>query len=33
MNGWLIIGGWLIASIIIGIIAGRLIDGMGGDDE
>ena len=28
-TAWLIIGGWLIASIIIGIVAGKLIDRMG----
>ena len=33
MNGWLIILGWLIASIIIGIVAGSAIDRMGGGDE
>ena len=32
-NGWAIIGLWLVASIIIGIVAGNLIDGMGDDDD
>ena len=32
MNGWGLILGWLVISIIIGIVAGRLIDRMGGDD-
>ena len=29
VNGWTIIGLWLVASIIIGIVAGRIIDRMG----
>ena len=32
-NGWAIIGLWFVASVIIGLVAGRLIDRMGGDDE
>ena len=33
MNGWAIIIGWLIASVIIGIVVGRAIDLMGDDDD
>ena len=32
-NGWAIIGLWLVASVIIGLVAGRLIDRVGGGDE
>ena len=31
-NGWAIIGLWLVASVIIGLVAGKLIDRMGGDE-
>ena len=30
---WSIIGAWLLASIIIGIVVGRAIDMMGGEDD
>ena len=33
MNGWAIIIGWLIASVIIGIVVSRAIDLMGDDDD
>ena len=32
-NGWTIIGLWLVASIIIGIVAGNLIDRFGDGDD
>ena len=32
-NGWAIIGLWFVASVIIGLVAGRLIDRMGDGDE
>ena len=32
-NAWAIIGFWFVASVIIGIVAGNLIDRMGGGDE
>ena len=31
-NGWTIIGLWFVASVIIGLVAGKLIDRMGGDE-
>ena len=32
-NAWTIIGLWFVASVIIGLVAGRLIDRMGGDND
>ena len=32
-ESWYILGSWLVVSIIVGVLVGRAIDLMGGDDD